>query len=68
MTRMFICGALQIAFVTAYGTLAAVRTDQAVDWLLPFIAVVWILVIYNNWHPIWTGLRVVWTRVGPSHE
>lgn len=57
MTRMFICGALQIAFVSAYGTVAVVRPQTAFAWLLPFVAVVWVLVIYNNWRPIWTVLR-----------
>ncbi len=55
---MFVCGALQIAFVSAYGTVAAVRTPTAVAWLLPFVGVVWVLVIYNNWRPIWSVLRV----------
>lgn len=46
---MFICGALQVAFVSAFATLTAVRPETAFAWLLPFVGVVWVLVLYNNW-------------------
>ncbi len=54
---MFICGALQISFVGVYGGLAIARPQTAVAWLLPFVAVVWVFVIHNNWRPIWTVLK-----------
>lgn len=58
MKRLFVCAALQIAFVSAYATWAILQPREAFGWLLPFVAVVWILVIYNNLGPI----RVSWRR------
>lgn len=57
MTRLFICGAMQIVFVSVYGTWAVLNPHSAFAWLVPFVVVVWVLVIYNNWRPIWAVLR-----------
>lgn len=62
MKRMFICGALQLVFVSVYGTWAAIRPDDAFGWLGPFVAVVWMLVLYNNWPAIRAGIRHVRRR------
>ncbi len=58
---MFICAALQVAFVSAYGTWAVVRYDAALQMMPSFIAVAWALILYNNWRPIWEYVRT-WRR------
>lgn len=52
MTRVLICCGLQIMFVTFYGTWAAFRPEAAFDWMLPFVASVVALMIYNAWEEI----------------
>ena len=61
MIRLFICAALQVAFVTAYATWAATSYDAAIRMLPVFIAVAWGLIVYNNWRPIWAYVRT-WRR------
>lgn len=57
MTRLVICSVLQGIFVTAYGMWYALKPDSALSFLMLFIAIIWLLVIYNNWLTISTVLK-----------
>ena len=63
MIRMFLCAAAQIAFVAVYGTWAALRPEAAFGWMLPFVVVVWALVLHNEWRAIAAGVRALARRV-----
>ncbi len=52
MTRVLICSALQIMFVTLYGAWAAFHPEAAFDWMLPFVVCVVALMIYNAWEEL----------------
>ncbi len=49
MKRLIACAGLQLVFVSFYGATAIWRMDIARPLLLPFVAVVWVLIAYNNW-------------------
>lgn len=49
MRRLFICGTLQVVFVTAYGMLLLLRPNAAFPMMPLFVGGVWVLVLYNNW-------------------
>lgn len=58
---MFICAAAQILFVGMYGMWAILRPEDARATLPVFIATAWVLIVYNNWRPIWAYVRT-WRR------
>ncbi len=52
MTRVLICSGLQLIFVAFYGAWAIFRPESAFEWMLPFVACVIALVVYNAWESI----------------
>ena len=52
MTRLFLCAAAQIIFVTLYGAWAMFRPEEAFEWMVPVVVVVLVLIVYNALEPI----------------
>ncbi len=63
MIRMFICAAMQIAFVAMYGTWALIRPEAAFEWMPPFTVAVIALVLHNEWQAIAAGVRAASRRM-----